>query len=213
MAYGVVHRFPGGTREQYEASLAKVHEVMPSVDIVLFGENIGTMALPFPYRSAGVVTDRDELARLYSGARVHFDGSEFQAFGLPALEAMACGAVSVLTDVGGVQEYARHDENCLLVAPYPEQHAAQLAPGDLLFWTGTYNIERDPPITHAMIYLGREKSTNHRIMIGASDGRTYRGESRYGVSVFDFKISAPALTNEGRLSPTFVGYGHIPSLR
>jgi len=90
---------------------------------------------------------------------------------------------------------------------------AQLAPGDLLFWTGTYNIERDPPITHAMIYLGREKSTNHRIMIGASDGRTYRGESRYGVSVFDFKISAPALTNEGRLSPTFVGYGHIPSLR
>jgi glycosyltransferase involved in cell wall biosynthesis len=99
------------------ASLAKVHEVMPSVDIVLFGENIGAMALPFPYRSAGVVTDRDELARLYSGARVHFDGSEFQAFGLPALEAMACGAVSVLTDVGGVQEYARHDENCLLVAP------------------------------------------------------------------------------------------------
>jgi hypothetical protein len=25
MAYGVVHRFAGGTREQYEASLAKVH--------------------------------------------------------------------------------------------------------------------------------------------------------------------------------------------
>jgi len=90
---------------------------------------------------------------------------------------------------------------------------AQLTPGDLLFWTGTYKIERDPPITHAMIYLGREKSTNHRIMIGASDGRTYRGESRYGVSVFDFKISAPTLTNEGRLSPSFVGYGHIPGLR
>jgi len=99
------------------ASLAKVHEAMPVVDIVLFGENIGAMALPFPYRCAGLVTDRDELARLYSAARVHFDGSEFQAFGLPALEAMACGAVSVLTDVGGVQEYARHGENCLLVAP------------------------------------------------------------------------------------------------
>jgi hypothetical protein len=25
MAYGVVHHFPGGTREQYEASLAAVH--------------------------------------------------------------------------------------------------------------------------------------------------------------------------------------------
>src|SRR6185436_10803566 len=48
---------------------------------------------------------------------VHFDGSDFQAFGLPALEAMACGAVSVLTDAGGIREYARHEENCLLVAP------------------------------------------------------------------------------------------------
>ena len=85
-----------------------------------------------------------------------------------------------------------------------------LVPGDLLFWTGTYKIDRDPPITHAMIYLGREKGTNKRIMVGASDGRTYKGESRYGVSVFDFKISRPAPTNEGRLSPTFVGYGAVP---
>jgi cell wall-associated NlpC family hydrolase len=90
---------------------------------------------------------------------------------------------------------------------------ADLQPGDLLFWTGTYQIERDPPITHAMIYLGREKETGHRIMIGASDGRTYRGESRYGVSVFDFKVSPPARTEEGRLSPTFVGYGRIPGAR
>ncbi|MDQ1457168.1 MAG: hypothetical protein QOH28_2788, partial [Actinomycetota bacterium] len=108
------------------ASLAKVHELVPSVDIVLFGENMGAMPLPFPYRSVGVVTDRDELARLYSAARVHFDGSEFQAFGLPALEAMACGTVSVLTAVGGVQEYARHDENCLLVAP-DDPHLAAAA--------------------------------------------------------------------------------------
>lgn len=106
------------------ASLAKVYEVMPSVDIVFFGENIGDMTLPFPYRSKGVVTDRDELARLYSGARVFFDGSQFQAFGLPTLEAMSCGAVSVLTDVGGVHEYAREDENCLLVAPGDADAAA-----------------------------------------------------------------------------------------
>jgi len=25
MAYGIVHHFPGGTREQYEATLAAVH--------------------------------------------------------------------------------------------------------------------------------------------------------------------------------------------
>jgi cell wall-associated NlpC family hydrolase len=89
----------------------------------------------------------------------------------------------------------------------------ELVPGDLLFWTGTYSIERDPPITHAMIYLGREKGTKQRIMVGASDGRTYKGESRYGVSVFDFKIPRPpGKTDEGRTSPSFIGYGHIPGL-
>jgi peptidoglycan DL-endopeptidase CwlO len=88
----------------------------------------------------------------------------------------------------------------------------ELVPGDLLFWTGTYSIERDPPITHAMIYLGREKGTNQRIMVGASDGRTYKGESRYGVSVFDFKVARTAKTDEGRLTPTFIGYGRVPGL-
>jgi len=87
-----------------------------------------------------------------------------------------------------------------------------LKPGDLLFWTGTYAIERDPPITHAMIYLGREKKTGHRVMVGASDGRIYQGESRYGVSVFDFNIARAGKREEGKLHPMFVGYGHIPGL-
>jgi len=45
-----------------------------------------------------------------------------------------------------------------------------LKPGDLLFWRGTYNIDRDPPVTHTMIYLGREKRTKKRVMVGSSDG-------------------------------------------
>ena len=88
-----------------------------------------------------------------------------------------------------------------------------LKPGDLLFWTGTYSIQRDPPITHAMIYLGREKKTGSRVMVGASDGRVYQGESRFGVSVFDFKIQRRETNGEGKLRPTFIGYGHIPSLQ
>jgi peptidoglycan DL-endopeptidase CwlO len=88
-----------------------------------------------------------------------------------------------------------------------------LKAGDLLFWTGTYSVERDPPITHAMIYLGRERKTGRRVMVGASDGRIYQGESRYGVSVFDFRIERPGKSDEGKLRPTFVGYGRIPGLR
>lgn len=89
----------------------------------------------------------------------------------------------------------------------------ELTPGDLLFWTGTYSIERDPPITHVMIYLGREKGTNKRIMVGASDGRSYNGESRYGVSVFDFKVTQQPRDNDAKLRPNFIGYAHVPGLR
>jgi cell wall-associated NlpC family hydrolase len=87
-----------------------------------------------------------------------------------------------------------------------------LKPGDLLFWRGTYKIDRDPPITHTMIYLGREKRTNKRVMIGSSDGRTYDGKQRWGVSVFDFKMPPPPQSGDAKISPTFVGYGRIPGL-
>jgi peptidoglycan DL-endopeptidase CwlO len=88
-----------------------------------------------------------------------------------------------------------------------------LKPGDLLFWSSAYSVDRDPPITHTMIYLGREKATNRRIMVGASDGRTYKGQSRLGVSVFDFKVSrAKATEDDRRPGPAFVGYAPIPGL-
>jgi cell wall-associated NlpC family hydrolase len=87
-----------------------------------------------------------------------------------------------------------------------------LKPGDLLFWRGTYNIDRDPPITHTMIYLGREKRTDKRVMIGSSDGRTYDGKQRWGVSVFDFKMPPPPKSGDAKISPVFVGYGRIPGL-
>ena len=89
-----------------------------------------------------------------------------------------------------------------------------LKPGDLLFWTGTYAIQRDPPITHAMIYLGREKKTGTRVMVGASDGRTYQSQQRFGVSVFDFKMprADKGEIEDGKVHPRFVGYAHIPGL-
>ena len=91
----------------------------------------------------------------------------------------------------------------------------KLKPGDLLFWTGTYAIQRDPPITHAMIYLGREKKTGTRVMVGASDGRTYQSQQRFGVSVFDFKMPRADKdeAEDGKVYPRFVGYAHIPGLR
>jgi hypothetical protein len=110
-------RTPRRGFESVVAALEMVRKEVPTVEIILFGEDLMSRQLPFAYRGEGEVADHDRLATLYSYADVHLDGSDFQAFGRPALEAMACGTVSVLTDAGGVTEYARHEVNCLLVPP------------------------------------------------------------------------------------------------
>jgi cell wall-associated NlpC family hydrolase len=88
-----------------------------------------------------------------------------------------------------------------------------LQPGDLLFWTGTYETGREIPISHVMLYLGTEKRTKKRIMFGSSDGRSYDGVQRWGVSVFDFKMPKADPENPERSKVDFVGYGRIPALR
>lgn len=85
----------------------------------------------------------------------------------------------------------------------------EMRPGDLLFWTGTYDSQKDPPVTHTMIYLGREKAGGQRVMVGSSDGRTYHGKKRWGVSVFDFTMPGSATRQKGA---TFIGYAHIPGM-
>jgi cell wall-associated NlpC family hydrolase len=104
------------------------------------------------------------------------------------------------------------DFNAVLSRQEDSFELNDLKPGDLLFWRGTYIIDRDPPITHTMIYLGREKRTNKRVMVGSSDGRTYDGKQRWGVSVFDFKLPPPPKSGDAKISPVFVGYGPIPGL-
>src|SRR5262245_56387660 len=88
----------------------------------------------------------------------------------------------------------------------------ELEPGDLLFWTGTYGVERDPPVTHTMIYLGKEKDSGKPIMVGAIDGRTYQGEKQFGVSVFDFKTPPVREASASGKTPRFVGYAKVPGL-
>jgi cell wall-associated NlpC family hydrolase len=99
------------------------------------------------------------------------------------------GFPDVPRDSSGQYIWVRKAKNLYAVLSRKEDSFEfdDLKPGDLLFWRGTYNIDRDPPITHTMIYLGREKRTNKRVMVGSSDGRTYDGKQRWGVSVFDFK--------------------------
>lgn len=82
-----------------------------------------------------------------------------------------------------------------------------LKPGDLLFWSGTYTPTdgRRNKITHVQMYLGVEKDGGH-VMVGSSDGRSYRGKARCGFGVFDFKL--PRKGSKAR----FAGFGTPPGL-
>ena len=60
---------------------------------------------------------QDELARIYSSASVFISPSWFEGFGLPGLEAMACGVPVVTTDSGGIREYAIPGKTAIVVPP------------------------------------------------------------------------------------------------
>jgi len=55
-----------------------------------------------------------EIARALRSADLFVHPSWFEGFGLPPLEAMACGTTCVITDCGGVLEFAVDGKNCLL---------------------------------------------------------------------------------------------------
>ena len=58
-----------------------------------------------------------DLRRLYSTSTVFLYPSRYEGFGLPPLEAMACGCPVVTTDVGAVAEFATDQRNALVVQP------------------------------------------------------------------------------------------------
>lgn len=105
-------------------ALAEVSR-QPGIEVVLFGSHeVPKDADSFPHHHAGVLS-REGVARLLSEAAIVVDPSLFQGFGLVGLEGMACGAACVLTDSGGIREYAVDSENALIVPPRDERALAE----------------------------------------------------------------------------------------
>lgn len=86
-----------------------------TIDVGFFGADELTEAeLGFAFVNFGRLSS-NKLANAYAWANIYVDASRFHGFGRTGVEAMACGAVAVLSDSGGVRHYARDGENALIV--------------------------------------------------------------------------------------------------
>lgn len=66
-----------------------------------------------------------EIAYYMNLSHIFVSTSWWEGFGLPPLEAMACGCTVVLTNAGGVNEYAIANENCLMYEPKNQEELIQ----------------------------------------------------------------------------------------
>jgi glycosyltransferase involved in cell wall biosynthesis len=61
-------------------------------------------------------TREEDIVRFYQECTIFVFASQLEGFGLPPLEAMACGAAVITTDCGGVRTFA-NEQNSLIVPP------------------------------------------------------------------------------------------------
>ena len=84
--------------------LRRVHAARPEVKLRTFGVCKRPPDLP-AYVEHTRDPSRQGLADLYAKSSVYVCTSDFEGFGLPVAEALACGAAVVSTDNGGVPDY------------------------------------------------------------------------------------------------------------
>lgn len=93
-----------------------VSEQMPDLALWIVTKDKGEIESTVPFQLFHRPA-RKKLAQLFASSDVFVSASWWESFGLPPLEAMACGAPVVTTDSRGIREYARPEWNCLVTPP------------------------------------------------------------------------------------------------
>lgn len=85
--------------------------------------SFGVLNAQLPYTNHIHSPTDQEVVKWYNRVGFLLSASLHEGFNLPALEAMACGAVVITTDSQGVNEFCVNDQNCLMV---PAENAKAL---------------------------------------------------------------------------------------
>jgi glycosyltransferase involved in cell wall biosynthesis len=103
-------------------ALSIASEKIPNITLVMIGNKntllkiVREKNIRFNYVFFENPTD-DKMAQLYSSVDLFVFASHVEGFGLPPLEAMACGTPVVTTDCLGVRDFVIDSENAILVPP------------------------------------------------------------------------------------------------
>lgn len=113
------HSYPWkGTREAIDIVRALQKEIHKKIVLVGFGarrEHATHLYDEYYYNVHHV-----DMARIYAQCDIYLCASWDEGFGLPSLEAMACGTALVTYDNGGSRDFAFHEKTAL-VAPRRDQ--------------------------------------------------------------------------------------------
>lgn len=102
-------------RKGIDLLLAAWHSLpMPRPRLILCGDAGWRTRVPDGVEVTGYVT-RERLRELYRGALAFVYPSRYEGFGIPPLEAMACGAPVIATRTGAIPEFA--EDAAVLIPP------------------------------------------------------------------------------------------------
>jgi GT2 family glycosyltransferase/glycosyltransferase involved in cell wall biosynthesis len=165
-----------------------------NLEFVLFGsDQLTSLDIPFNFQNLGIINP--ELLRLeYTRADIFVDASRFQGFGLAPLEAMACGCACVLTDSGGIREYAKDDVNAVFV---PTGDVKKIA-------TAIATLADDATKRSKLIEAGFDtvrRFSNHNLAVGVQELIDARSE--------DLSTSARMKSQENRCNIIIPVYNEI----
>lgn len=95
-------------------ALLDLKKMMPQIEVVLFGKEKRPKDLPHWIEYYENPEQEFLVKDIYNRAQVFLCSSIHEGWGLPAMEAMACGCAVVTTDCGGVRDFAIPNETALL---------------------------------------------------------------------------------------------------
>ncbi|HDH04364.1 MAG TPA: glycosyltransferase family 1 protein, partial [Nitrospirae bacterium] len=95
-----------------------------NTQLVLFGPRPGIREIPKNYEFH-LFPMKDDLRMLYCSCDIFLFPSHHEGFGLPPMEAMACGLPVVTTDVGAITDYSIPGKTALVSPPHNPGALAQ----------------------------------------------------------------------------------------